>query len=81
MSRPILTLKKPVEPEPEEAKAKPAKKSAPPGREVGELSAGLGLPLFEHMQETGVLVPMAVGIREEILARAILRCAPRSVGR
>ena len=31
--------------------------------------AGLGLPLFEHMQKTGVLVPMAVGIREEILAR------------
>jgi hypothetical protein len=70
MTRPILTLKKPVEPEPEQAKAKPAKKTrSARAREAVSFLAGLRLPLFEHMQETAVLVPMAVGIREEILAR------------
>ena len=60
MSRPVLTLKKPVEPAPD-------KKSR--ALKAVSFLASLDLPLFMQMDKLGEFLPMAVGIRETMLAR------------
>ena len=68
MTRPVLTLKPP--PPPAEP-AKPAKKSRNVlSREAVRFLAELELPLFQRMQKLNVLLPMAIGIRDDIIARA-----------
>jgi sRNA-binding protein len=64
MTRPVLTLKPPPPP------AEPAKKSRNAlSREAVRFLAELELPLFQRMQKLSVLLPMAVGIRDDIIAR------------
>jgi hypothetical protein len=64
MTRPVLTLKPPP------PTAEPAKKGRNVLlREAVRFLAELELPLFQRMQNLSVLLPMAVGIREDIIAR------------
>ena len=61
MSRPILTLKK-------KPAAAPVEKRGS-GHRAARRLAKLGLPLFQRMEREGVVLPMAYGIREAVLAR------------
>jgi len=68
MSRPLMT------PNPKVAPAEPApspkvqeRRISPPRSAVRELAA-LGLPLFQKMHKLGVIIPMKIGIRNDVLA-------------
>jgi hypothetical protein len=70
MARPILTLKKkPTEPMVQEPPGSPVVRNRKQTRAAISFLAGLGLPLFERMEREDTVLLMAVGIREEVLAR------------
>ena len=67
MTRRVLTLKLPP---PSAEAVKPARKSRNVlSREAVRFLAELELPLFQRMQKLNVLLPMAIGIRDDISAR------------
>ena len=68
MSRPPLTLKPKVAPaEPAPSPKVQERRISPPHSAVRELAA-LGLPLFQKMHKLGVMIPMKIGIANDLLA-------------
>jgi hypothetical protein len=66
LTRPILTLKKKPAPEPVVETAQQRRRRT---RAAIRFLAGLGLPLFQRCDREDTVALMAVGIREEVLAR------------
>jgi len=68
MSRRLLRLKPKVAPaEPAPSPKVQERRISPPRSAVRELAA-LGLPLFQKMHKLGVIIPMKIGIRNDVLA-------------
>ena len=68
MSRRLLTLKPKVAPaEPAPSPKAQERRISPPRSAVRELAA-LGLPLFQKMHKLGVMIPMKIGIANDLLA-------------
>ena len=68
MSRPLLTLKPKAAPaEPAPSPKAQERRISPPRSAVRELAA-VGLPLFQKKHKLGVIIPMKIGIYNDVLA-------------
>src|SRR5262245_24257889 len=66
--RPLLMLKPKVAPGEPAPSPKTEKASISPPRSAVRELAALGLPLFQKMHKLGVIIPMKIGISNDVLA-------------